>query len=143
MSKESEDKVAKLLARKLKVKFKNEPFPHQEWGRPDRWAELCPTQFFFLEVEEGQAHPDTNVLKVWPYLEGHPKHRIFLIQAFLSQNQNQDSSRIRLSQWIGNKLGKRFPIRFYYRKITISRNYKTIDGQKLLEKEFNYFRSKR
>ena len=143
MSKESEDEVAKLLARKLKVKFKNESFPLQEWGRADRWAEIFPNEYLLLEVEKEQRHPCTNVLKVWPYLVEHPEDRIFLVQSFFAKSRRRTSSRRRLSEWTGKKLTKFFPKCFFYCKITVSQDYRTIDEQTLLQKQFRaFFQSK-
>jgi hypothetical protein len=142
-TKETENKIAKLLARKLDVKFKSEPFPHQEWGKPDKWAQLSPNKYLLLEVEEGQTHPDTNVLKVWPYLEDHPKHRIFLIQAFFRKRRSRNSSRARLGEWIGGKLKQLFSKQFYYRKITIGENNKIINDQGSLKEEFRKFCTKK
>ena len=131
ISRKSEDKVVELLARKLDVKFKNEPFPHQEWGKPDKWAQLSPNKYLLLEVEERQAHPDTNVLKVWPYLRENRKAQIFLIQAFFPKRDNRNISRKLLSEWTGHELEKRFPKRFRYCKINISDDKKKIDKSKL------------
>lgn len=64
-----------------------------------------------LELETGQKHPDTNVLKVWPYLEAHQGMVAVLIQVFDAGAQNEKGNRGRLASWVAEKmtaaLGKR------------------------------------
>ncbi len=143
MSKNSEEKVARLLEHTLRVKFEYNQFKLGKWGNVDKVSKVCSNQYVFLEVEEGQAHPDTNVLKVWPYLRENRKAQIFLIQAFFPKRDNRNISRKLLSEWTGHELEKRFPKRFRYCKINISDDKKKIDKSKSLMKEFNKFRSEK
>ncbi|MBT4399516.1 MAG: hypothetical protein HOD37_08525 [Bacteroidetes bacterium] len=66
-----------------------------------------------LEVEKGQKHPCTNVIKVWPYLEENPELKIFLIQIVRQENK-APKNRIALCKYMGKKMESEFPNRFKY-----------------------------
>ena len=72
----------------------------------------------FLEIENTQKHPDTNVVKLWPYLELHKGTRVFLVQAFCAGRRKVDS-RSELAEWVAKKLEAEFPERFAYYKLVI------------------------
>ena len=114
MSKADEKRVAKLLAKELDISFQDHKLNLDSWGQVDNWAKLNSKAFVFLEVEGGQKHPCTNVLKVWPYIEKKKKLGIFLIHCFLPKTPSTNSSRRRLAEWIVVKLEKMFKNRFLY-----------------------------
>jgi hypothetical protein len=145
MNQESENMVARLLQTKLNIKFEKGHHKLGDWGYVDMCSEICSDRFVFFEVEEGQKHPCTNVLKVWPYLETHGSHKVFLIQSFFRKNVKRRSSRRELSQWTGRRLTQTMRGRFHYCKITVSANCKEIDDddEKNLRREFKKFREGR
>lgn len=72
-------------------------------GNVDAIWQLSPNKWIFFEYESGQNHPDTNVLKVWPYLIAHPLEKILLIQLFDKKPEDR-SSRDYLCEFIGNRI---------------------------------------
>jgi hypothetical protein len=144
MSKTSENKVAKLLQKTLPLEFECTRFKLGEsgkWGEVDKVSKVCPNKYVFLEVEEGQTHPDTNVLKVWPYLQENRRVRIFLIQVFLPKCLNKSKSRVLLSEWTACEIEKRFPRAFQYWRIAISGDINKINKSRSLKKQFKEFLS--
>ncbi|MCK4788145.1 MAG: hypothetical protein KAV87_30660 [Desulfobacteraceae bacterium] len=148
MSRNSEEKVATLLEDTLGVKFEYSAFKlvkwgnvDEVWGKVDRVAKVCSNKHVFLEVENGQAHPDTNVLKVWPYLRENRRVRIFLIQAFSPKCLEKSRARVHLSEWTAHEIEKRFTRRFNYCKITFSGDTNKIDKSKSLKKKLKKFLS--
>jgi hypothetical protein len=101
------------------------------WGEPDVWLEVTPNRYLFVEVENGQNHPDTNVLKVWPWLEENPDKSVFLIHAFYlkgihSHGRASKGNRTRISSWIGKRVHELLPARFQYYRLEVS-----VDGGSL------------
>ena len=66
-----------------------------------------------LECEKGQKHPNTNVLKVWPYLENNKNIKIILFQYFFKENK-APKNRVALCGFTGEKLENQFRNRFQY-----------------------------
>lgn len=60
----------------------------------------------FIEIEEGQPHPDTNVTKYWRWMEvENVKDKIILIQVFASEfYDNNYRSRTILCDFIAKKI---------------------------------------
>ena len=116
---ETETKVSLLLSQVLGIAFQNCKFDLDGWGKVDNWAKLGNETFLLLEVEARQKHPDTNVVKLWPYLGEHQGRLIFLIQAFFAGSRNVDSSRGKLAEWVAKKLEAEFLDRFAYYKLVI------------------------
>ncbi len=63
--------VVELLSQRLGVNFGAAKRPLGSWGQADRCVELRRNSWLLLEVEGKQHHPNTNVLKLWPFLEEH------------------------------------------------------------------------
>lgn len=82
------------------------------WGFPDGADTLKDGSFIFYEIEEGQQHPSTNVLKYWPVLEENNKMSIILIQWLIRKARSKN--RWELSMFTGNKMMQAFPGRFEY-----------------------------
>ncbi len=80
----------------------------------------------FIEIEETQCHPDTNVSKYWMYLEENKDKNIILIQFFgreFSIKQNY-LSRLMLCKFIADKIENENVERFkYYRLQSIEEKY--------------------
>lgn len=77
--------------------------------------------FLILEIEaSGQKHPNTNVLKVWPYLTENPETSVILVHAFLSSNPQLSGSRGRLCTWLAREMEVQLGRRFRYVRVVIS-----------------------
>ena len=63
----------------------------------------------FVEIERGQKHPTTKVVKYWPWLEEEPARRLLLIHLF-----DRNTSRRELTRWLGEHLEALLPGRFVY-----------------------------
>ena len=122
MSKCDVDRVTRLVARVLGINGEFRGFQLENWGEVDRGAELSANAFIFVEVECGQKHPSTNVLKVWPYLAKKKKLRVFLVQCYLPKSQALGSSRQGLARWIGGKMEELLKNRFFYAEIMVSKD---------------------
>lgn len=118
MSLAEEKKVAARISTELGLVFADGKFSLDGWGQADKFAFVRDDFLVLLEVETGQKHPDTNVLKVWPYLEAHQGMVVVLIQVFDAVAQNEKGNRGRLASWVAEKMtavvGDRFA---YYRFI--------------------------
>lgn len=121
MSKIDELNVSKLIEEKLEIKFQNRQFKLDSWGKVDNWCELNPDCYLFLEVESKQKHPNTNVLKTWPFLLENNKIKIFLIQTYFLDSPGVNSNRGMLSEWLGKELENQLKNRFKYHKIIIDK----------------------
>lgn len=100
------------IATALPFDFAPEEFKLGNWGNIDFYAKHEGI-LIFLEVEKGQKHPNTNVLKVWPYLEENLEQKVILIQIFRKENK-APKNRLMLCKFTGQKLRSIFPGRFEY-----------------------------
>ncbi|MEO5645831.1 MAG: hypothetical protein ABIQ40_08440 [Bacteroidia bacterium] len=122
MSKVDEQSVSEFIAEQLQINLKGTKYRLDGWGEVDNWAQLDNGVFVFLEVETTQKHPNTNVLKLWPYLEDNKAIRIFLIQTYFPTSSGLTSNRGRLGEWTANKLKTILGKRFDYQKLVIDGN---------------------
>ena len=99
------------------IKFENFEFKLDNWGEVDNYAIIEKNTYVFLECERGQKHPNTNVLKLYPYLEENPQISITLIHFFFKENKTP-KNRIRLCNFVANKMKIDFGNRFNYKIIT-------------------------
>jgi len=79
-------------------------------------------EIIFIEVEEAQTHPDTNVSKYWMYLQENPDKKIKLIQIFgraFIETVNNYASRKKLSEFIAKKIKGSFSENFEYVPINL------------------------
>lgn len=83
---------------------------------------LKPNYYLILEAEDGQKHPRTNVLKLWPYLETEPRVSVILAHVFFQGGKRRDSSRGRLGPFIGQKIAQALGGRFRYCQLVIDRD---------------------
>ena len=102
------------IANKLPFKFEAEEYGLSGWGEVDFYSEQDDV-LILLEVEKGQKHPNTNVLKVWPFLEEYPEQKVLLIQIIRLENK-APKNRLKLCEFTGKKLEELFPNRFRYYK---------------------------
>lgn len=77
MSKIDEQSVSEFIADQLQIQFKDTKYKLDGWGEVDNRAQLDSGVFVFIEVETSQKHPNTNVLKLWPYLDENKGVRFF------------------------------------------------------------------
>jgi hypothetical protein len=82
------------------------------WGFPDGKDCLSDNCMLYYEIEDGQHHPDTNVLKYWPILEENPSVTIVLVQWLRSKPKSRN--RWKLAQFVARKMVMAFPDRFDY-----------------------------
>ncbi len=122
MSKVDEQSVSEFIADQLQINLKGTKYRLDGWGEVDNWAQLDNGVFVFLEVETSQKHPNTNVLKLWPYLDDNKAIRIFLIQTYFPTSPGLTSNRGRLGEWTANKLKTILGKRFDYQKLVIDGN---------------------
>ena len=138
MSKKDELRVSKLVEENLNIEFQNHKYVLDKWGQVDNWCQIDKNTLLFLEVETSQKHPNTNVLKVWPYLIEHNNYRVFMIQTYFPFSPGLNSNRGRLSEWLGNELRRQISGRFEYNKVIIDEK---TDWSSIKE-ELSFFKKK-
>jgi len=141
MSAIDEVKVSNFIAEQIKIDFTGKQYKLNTWGQVDKWIELEDNIHVFIEIETKQKHPNTNVMKLWPYLEENSEIRIFLIQTFFPNSPGMKSNRGRLGEWIAEKLKQLFPKRFEYSKLVIDGINDKYELELILTK-LNQFRGK-
>lgn len=119
MSKIDEQSVSEFIADQLQMRFNDTKYKLNGWGEVDNWTQLDNETFLFIEVETSQKHPNTNVLKLWPYLDENKAYRIYLIKTYFPSSPGLKSSRGRLSEWTASKLKTILGKRFDYSKLVI------------------------
>lgn len=119
MSKTNEQSVSDLITENLNINFQDSKYRLDGWGEVDNWVQLDNGVYLFLEVETSQKHPNTNVLKLWPYLDENKGIRIFLIQAYFLTSPGLSSNRGKLGEWTANKLKNILGKRFDYYKLVV------------------------
>ena len=101
----------------LNIEFEPNEFDLNGWGRVDFYSKGENDTLIFVEVENRQKHPQTNVLKIWPFLEENPSIKILLIHIILPQKikkHEPSKNRLKLCKFVGDKLEKLFNDRFRY-----------------------------
>lgn len=122
--------VSRLIGDSLGFTFENEEFPLGNWGHVDNWAEYSINTLILLECERSQKHPNTNILKLWPYLDEYPNVHVILIHYFFPENK-APKNRVALCDFVGKKLEAEFGIRFQYVPLRCS--------QKLIKEELEKY----
>lgn len=143
MSKEDEKRVKSFLFEKLKIVFEVKKHQLGGWGKADNWAILSDNTYLFVETETSQHHPNTNVLKLWPFLAENVETRILLVQTFFINRKNVNSSRARLAMWIAEKMKSELGDRFEYLKLVLPyqlENTSDTDIQYLRNKLTNFIK---
>jgi hypothetical protein len=127
MARDQERRFAAILERDFGVTFSG-PRPIGEWGNLDNVAELDDGRWLALEVEAQQKHPCTNVLKVWPYLDVNLDTRFLFVHGFFTESASVDSSRGRLSSWLGERLTQELEWQFQYVRVVCDSDDQLIEG---------------
>ncbi len=105
--------ISRIIENALGITFINEEFSLGKWGEVDNWCHLSHDIIILLECEKGQKHPNTNVLKLYPYLEEFPKVHVILIHYFFPENK-APRNRVALCNFLGEKLEYEYGLRFQY-----------------------------
>jgi len=113
--------VSNVIGESLSVAFNNKEFSLGKWGEVDNWSEIEENTIILLECEKGQKHPNTNVLKLFPYLEENPNLKIILLHYFYPPNKTP-KNRLALCNYIAEKMKKEFDGRFYYLSLRCQNN---------------------
>jgi len=124
-------KLTKIVYEKLKESFgeavrKEHPLLPKNKGvsfKADVSVRRGENDFIFVEIEEGQPHPDTNVGKYWMYLRENPATKATLVQILgkeFSVTTNNYKSRVDLAEFIAQKIKKEYP-RFEYHAKKLNR----------------------
>lgn len=129
--------ISSLIERALKIRFKNKEFSLGNWGDVDNYCELQANRYILLECEKAQKHPNTNVAKLYPYLEECPNTSVMLLHYFFPDNR-APKNRIELCDFIATKMSLAFPGRFRYIKLPPDLDM-MIDVLKSNRKLFNIF----
>lgn len=119
--------VLSRLSTELALQFQSVGCSLNGWGRADGQAkvrDIC----IFVEVENKQKHPDTNVLKYWPFLESAPTASLVLIQAFSVSSPGSKGSRNSLVKWLAERMENQFPERFKYYGLVFDEPRNSIQG---------------
>ena len=73
----------KKFIESLNIEFEPNEFDLNGWGRVDFYSKEENDTLIFVEVENsGQKHPNTNVLKIWPFLEENPSKKYMGLRGF-------------------------------------------------------------
>lgn len=127
MSREVELRVADMLNRRLPIKFTGHNYT-TKWGKADDYAEVGSNCILILEVEQGQNHPHTNVLKLWPLLQCEKNIEVILAQVFFQDSKGTKGSRRLLHDWIVETMRKKMTKRFKYCRLEINDNFDRVKG---------------
>jgi hypothetical protein len=133
MSLRHEIDVTSFISQQIQIEVKGRQFSLHTWGNVDSWMEVRPNCYVFVEIEASQKHPNTNVLKLWPFLEEELQSKIFLIQTYFPNSPGLVSNRGRLAEWVAAKIKATFPDRFEYHKLIIDGKNDTIELEKILK----------
>jgi hypothetical protein len=117
MSAATESRVREALADRLRVTFESDPCDLRTTEKVDGWVRLTERCWLILEVEEGQHHPSTNVLKLWPFLEKRPELSVILAHVFFATSRAANNSRGELATWLGKRMESSLDGRFQYRRV--------------------------
>lgn len=128
MSKKDEQKIAAILSEEIGLTFKGTRYSMGQWGQADDWAELATNRLLILEVETNQKHPNTNVLKIWPWLEQNSNISIVLVHAFFTYSPGSKSNRGKLACWVAEKMRVFLAGRFIYHRLVVAEDLQIIEG---------------
>lgn len=105
--------ISAIVGKELGIRFQDREFSLGKWGDVDNYCEVASNRYVLMECENAQKHPNTNVLKLYPYLEENPGVSIILLHYFFPKNQAPKSRRM-LCDYIANKIEQEFRGRFQY-----------------------------
>lgn len=97
----------------LGLGFANEEIQLLNWGNADNYCIIDQDLLLLMEVEVGQKHPTTNIIKIWPYLEQNKSLKIILVH-LITDPSKISRNRLMLCHFIGQKMETEFDSRFRY-----------------------------
>lgn len=111
--------ICNQLKEYFKEGVKERKFSKDTWAfKSDFAIGLGQDNWLFVEIENAQPHPDTNVSKYWTLLDKNKDVNITLIQIFgkrfLEESKNDYRSRLDLCKFIADKIHKEYGKRFIY-----------------------------
>ena len=113
--------ISDTIGKTLGITFNNKEFSLGNWGEVDNWCELLDDTIILLECERGQKHPNTNVLKLYPYLEENSDIKVLLVHYFYPENK-APKNRSALCDFFGAKMEQMFAERFIYVSLRCNAN---------------------
>jgi hypothetical protein len=131
LARKPEDIVARAIERECAVVFPGS-LTLGTWGNSDRFARLGKKTKLILEVEFGQKHPCTNILKLWPYMEDNPQDTVLFVHAFFDDSAGRQSNRGRLATWLGKKMMNQLGDRFKFVRVVLNRDGSFANGLEAL-----------
>ncbi len=141
-TKATQEYAAHLITRDTGVEFEDRCLRLKGWGSVDKQALIKPNHYLILEAEDGQKHPCTNVLKLWPYLEAEPEVSVLLVHVFFQGGKGRDGSRGRLGPFVGQKMEHDLNGRFQYCQLLIDRQTERIaEGLDMLRRSLLQWKS--
>ncbi len=141
MTADVEQEVRESLSSLLALSFENTKPDLGTREKVDGWAKLSENHWLILEVEDGQKHPTTNVLKLWRFLDVRPEISIILIHVYFNDSKAIKSSRGTLAAWLGEKMETILHGRFYYRRLIFDRKFSKWTGEAELKEAILNFQS--
>jgi hypothetical protein len=116
-------RYSNLVANEIKLNLEDKEYNYGNGiGKADNYCYQNGWLIVF-EIEYGQSHPNTNVIKIWPYLDKTKNEKIFLIHVIVPHPDKKISpNRINLCDFAANKICANHPKRFKYHRITWSEN---------------------
>lgn len=102
------------IVKHLPFQFEEVELDLDGWGNVDFYCKHNGI-LVLLEVEKTQKHPNTNVLKLWPFLEKHTEQKVLLLHVIRPENK-APKNRLNLCDFAGKKLEEIYPDRFKYFK---------------------------
>lgn len=103
---------------------------NHDWlrGASDGTAVFGTDDWIVLEVEHSQSHPEGNVLKYWPWLEGN-KRRLVLVHAIAPDARKRHGPRTDLTRWLGRRMERSLSSRFRYCRVDLGTESESMDLQ--------------
>lgn len=115
------------IGKKLNVSLVNEELNYGRGiGRADNYC-IVNDWHVVIEMEFSQRHPEMNVMKAWPFLETNPNKKILLIQQLIDV-KSVSPNRIKLCNWVAQKIEENMKGRFYYFLLKNDLDKKTLEG---------------
>lgn len=108
--------ITGIIEKALNVRFQNREFPLGSWGDVDNYCLVDNNSYLLLECEKGQKHPNTNVLKLYPFLKARKDSLIVLLHYFFPENK-APKNRVALCDFIATKMEKELFGRFQYLRL--------------------------
>lgn len=113
-------RISSQVASELGLELTNNEYNYGRGiGKADNYC-LYGGWLIAFEIEYGQSHPSTNVLKSWMFLDQELHERLFLVQILVPNPKKSISpNRINLCDFIASKIKTEHSKRFVYSRFTL------------------------